>query len=60
VRFVVRYHAGPYSGDRIVFADDEEQAIAIARSLVRKAMTLPMYSDSYRVTECEAEEEDEA
>lgn len=47
--FTVRYQAGPYSGERTVNAEDEEQALAIVRARIRKEMSLSMYSESYRV-----------
>lgn len=47
--YTVRYVAGPYSGTRDVYAESEEQAIAMVRAKIRREMTLPMYSDSYRV-----------
>lgn len=56
MRFIVHYQAGPYSGERTVFADDDEHAIAKVRAAVRKEMTLPMYSESYRVVERDSEE----
>ncbi len=45
----VKYQAGTYSGTRRVSAEDEEQAIAKVRAWVRREMSLPMYSDSYKV-----------
>jgi hypothetical protein len=48
-KFKVKYHAGPYSGTREVYAEDEDQAIAKVRALIRREMTMPMYSDSYRI-----------
>lgn len=51
--FTVKYQAGSYSGTRRVSADDEDEAIAKVRSWVRKEMTLPMYSDSYRIVDQE-------
>ena len=50
--YTVRYHAGPYSGTREVWADDEDAAIAKVRAAVRREMTLPMYSDGYEVVGC--------
>lgn len=47
--FIVRYVAGPYSGTRTVTAEDEDQAISLVRKEIRRQMTLPMYSDSYRI-----------
>lgn len=58
-RYTVRYQAGPYSGTRTVEADDEEHARAIVKARIRKHMTLPMYSDSYRVVECGCRDEEE-
>lgn len=60
--FTVRYQAGPYSGTRSVNAEDDEQAIAIVRKRVRREMSLPMYSESYRVVanSDDADESDEA
>lgn len=48
-RYEVRYQAATYEGTVTVWADDEEQAIAIARGRVRKQMTLPMYYESYTI-----------
>jgi len=56
--YTVKYQAGTYSGTRQVQADDEEQAIAIVRARIRKEMTLPMYSDSYKIVEREDEEDE--
>lgn len=47
--FTVRYHAATYSGTRTVHAEDEEHAIAKVRAEVHRSMSLPMYSESYRV-----------
>lgn len=47
--YKVKYQAGTYSGTRTVTADDEDEAIAIVRGKIRREMTLPMYSDSYRI-----------
>lgn len=54
-RYTVRYQAADYSGERTVWADDEEQAIAKVRAKIRREMSLPMYSDSYRVVSTEAQ-----
>lgn len=53
--FTVEYYAATYKGTETVNADDEEQAIAIVRARVRKRMTLPMYSDGYKVIGAEDE-----
>ena len=50
-KVVVRYRAGTYSGTRTVWAADETAAIDKVRRAIRKEMTLPMYSDSYRVVD---------
>lgn len=47
--YFVRYVAGCYNGVRRVEAEDEERAVAIVRSRIRREMTLPMYSEGYRV-----------
>ena len=47
--YTVKYHAGPYSGTRTVMARDSNEAIAIVRGRIRREMTLPMYSESYRI-----------
>lgn len=39
--YTVRYYAGPYSGNRTVKADDEEDAIAIVKGEIRGQMTIP-------------------
>lgn len=47
--YYVRYVAGPYNGVRRVEAEDAEAALAIVRGCIRRAMTLGMYSDSYKI-----------
>ncbi len=49
IEYTVRYRTADYSGERTVRADDEEQAVAIVRARIRREMSLPMYSDSYRI-----------
>ena len=49
--YKVKYHAGPYEGVEQVAAYDEEEALAKVRAKIRRTMTLPMYSDSYRVVD---------
>jgi len=60
--FTVRYQAGPYSGTRQVHAEDGEDAKNKVRAQIRREMTLPMYSDSYKVVNAPraGEEEDDA
>jgi hypothetical protein len=57
MEFTVKYQAGTYSGTRTVTADDEEHVISIVKSRIRREMTLPMYSDSYRVIDQEESDE---
>ena len=47
----VKYHAGPYSGERTVEADDNEDALAQVKAWVHRNMTLAMYSESYKVAQ---------
>lgn len=47
--YKVKYYAGTYAGVKTVTAEDEEHAIAKVRAWVRREMTLPMYSDGYKV-----------
>ena len=61
MRVTVRYQAGTYSGTRTVHIEEHEcneNAIAKVRAQIRREMTLPMYSESYRVVSME-EGEDE-
>jgi hypothetical protein len=48
-QYTIQYYAGTYKGTHTVWADNEEEAIAKVRAWVRKEMTLPMYSDGYKV-----------
>lgn len=48
-QYIVQYVAGPYSGERVVWARDPNHAEDVVRAWVRRTMTLPMYADSYRV-----------
>lgn len=57
-RYEVEYHAATYSGTRTVVADDSDAAIAMVRHWVRREMTLPMYSDSYKVISSECIDEE--
>jgi hypothetical protein len=49
--FYVKYQAATYTGIKTVNAADGEEAINKVKSWVRKEMTLPMYSDSYKIVE---------
>ena len=57
--FKVKYYAGTYSGTRTVQADDAEEAIAKVKSAIRRDMTLPMYSDGYKVVDTVEDESEE-
>lgn len=59
MKYTVRYHAGPYSGIRVVYADDEQEAKDKVKGMIRKSMTLPMYSDSYAIVSGEEEENED-
>lgn len=47
--FTVRYQAATYSGTRKVWAEDEEEAINKVKAEIHRTMTLPMYSESYKI-----------
>jgi len=57
MRYTVKYYAGTYSGTRTVNAEDGEEAIAKVRGWISREMTLPMYSDGYKIIDEEDEEE---
>ena len=59
MNYTVKYRAGTYSGKRTVNASDEEEAIAKVRAQIHRDMTLPMYSDSYKVIDGRDEEEND-
>lgn len=52
-RYKVEYYAGTYEGTRIVYATDGEAAIAKVKNEIRRSMTLPMYTDGYKIVERE-------
>lgn len=54
ILYTVAYHAATYSGTKQVWAADADHAVAKVRAWVRKEMSLPMYSDSYRVVGSES------
>jgi len=60
MRYMVHYLAGPYEGNIDVYADDEDAAISGARAKIRRQMSLPMYSDVYRVVGAHLEDEERA
>ena len=47
-QYLVRYQYATYSGERIVWAEDSEQAIASVKRMLRPYMTLPMAYESYK------------
>lgn len=58
-KFVIRYRAATYSGTRTVWAPDESTAIEKVKRQIRKEMSLPMYSDSYRAVDGGNDTEDD-
>jgi hypothetical protein len=50
-KYKVRYQYGTYSGERIVWAEDSEQAVAKVKRELRPHMTLPMAHEAYHVEE---------
>lgn len=59
MRYTVRYYAGPYSGKRTVHAEDSDEAIDKVRRMIRSDMTLPNYSDGYKIVDSEDDENEE-
>jgi hypothetical protein len=59
MQFIVKYQTGTYSGKREVHADSEEEAINKVRRYVHANMTLPMYSESYKIVSSFYDEEEE-
>jgi hypothetical protein len=55
VKFTIRYHYGTYCGERTVFAEDEEQAVAKMWAQMRRRgeLTLPMAYQSATVVDVE-------
>lgn len=58
-KYVVKYQAGPYSGTRVIYAEDSEAAKNKVRGEIRRGMSLPMYSDSYKIVSESENEDDE-
>jgi hypothetical protein len=59
--YTIKYQAATYSGTRTVKAEDGEEAINKVKAWVRREMTLPMYTDSYKIIsshECDCEDDD--
>ena len=52
-RYTVRYQYGAYSGEEVVWADDEAEAIAKMWRRLKPHMTLPMAYSSARVVKVE-------
>lgn len=59
--YCVKYQAATYSGVRKVSAESEHEAIQKVKAWVHKEMTLPMYSESYKIVQYleEVNEDDE-
>lgn len=57
-RYTIEYYYGTYSGTRVVYAEDGEQAIAKMWRGLRQYMTLGMASKSARIID-KIETEDE-
>lgn len=57
--YTVKYYAGTYSGTRTVTADDPQEALDKVKGMIRRSMTLPMYSDSYKIINTEDDDESE-
>jgi len=51
MRYTVRYLAGTYEGERTVFAEDEDHAIAKVKAWVHAQMSVPMYAQAYEIVE---------
>jgi hypothetical protein len=47
--FKVKYQAGSYFGTIAVNANCGDEAIAKVRTQIRREMSLPMYSDNYKI-----------
>lgn len=52
-RYTIKYQYGSYSGTRVVWADDEDEAISKMWGMLRKDMTLPMAYTSAKVIDVE-------
>lgn len=57
--YCVKYQAATYSGVRKVNAESESEAIAKVKAWVHREMTLPMYSESYKIVQYLDEEDDD-
>lgn len=55
-RYDVAYRAGAFSGERTVYAEDEEQAIAKVKTWVSRMMVIPVHSESYRIIKDESDQ----
>ena len=58
-KFRIRYQYGSYKGERTIFADDSEEAIAKMWRNLQQDMTLPMAYKSQEVLEESDDEEEE-
>jgi len=57
-KYTIKYQYGTYSGTEVVFAGDEDQAIAKMWRSLRRYMTLPMAYQSAEVVAVEYDVED--
>ncbi len=53
MKYIIKYSAGTYSGTKTVWAEDGDDAINQVKAWVHKQMTLPMYSESYKIISSE-------
>lgn len=50
--YCVKYQAGTYSGVKMVHdCEDRQEAIDKVKAWVRKQMTIPMYSETYKIVD---------
>lgn len=54
-KYTIQYQYGSYSGTRVVWADDEDEAISKMWRMLRKDMSLPMAYQSATVIDVEYE-----
>jgi hypothetical protein len=57
--YIVKYQAATYVGTRTVEAESEGEAIEKVKRWVHKEMTLPMYSESYKILHWEDIDQEE-
>ena len=52
-KYTIKYYYATYEGVRVVWADDEEQAVAKMWRMLSRDMTLSMASKSYEILNVE-------